>query len=109
MIDSPKPKTPLISASSTLSTSSWRTIRQRDAPSETRTLISRERCAARASSRLATFAQAISSTNADRAHQRQEDQADWAAVLALVERSRRGPEILVGVGIVVRQRARRST
>ena len=51
-----------MSASSTLSTSSCRTMRQRVAPSDTRTEISRERFAERASSRLATFAQAMSST-----------------------------------------------
>ena len=62
--DRASPTTPLISDSSTLSTSSCRTMRQRLAPSETRTAISRDRCAARASSRLATLAQAISSTNA---------------------------------------------
>ena len=48
----------------TLSTSSCRTMRQRDAPSEMRTDISRARLAERASSRLATLAQAISSTKA---------------------------------------------
>ena len=53
-----------MSESSTLSTSSCRTMRQRVAPSETRTDISRARAAERASSRLATLAQAISSTNA---------------------------------------------
>ena len=37
-------------------------MRQRVAPIDTRTAISRERCAERASSRLATLAQAISST-----------------------------------------------
>ncbi len=39
-------------------------MRHRVAPIETRTAISRERSAARARSRLATFAQAMSSTNA---------------------------------------------
>ncbi len=39
-------------------------MRQRVAPTETRTAISRERCADRASSRFATFAQAINRTNA---------------------------------------------
>ena len=63
-MDSANPKTPLMSASRTLSTSSCRTIRQRVAPSDTRTLISRDRPVARASSRLATFEHAISSTNA---------------------------------------------
>ena len=47
-----------------LSMRSCRTIRQRLAPRETRTAISRERCAARARSRLATLAQAMRSTNA---------------------------------------------
>ena len=60
----PRPTPPLMKASSRLSTISWRTIRHRVAPSETRTAISRDRCAARASSRLATFEQAMSSTNA---------------------------------------------
>ncbi len=46
----------------TLSTSNCRTIRTRDAPSATRMLISLARCADRASSRLATFAHAMSST-----------------------------------------------
>jgi hypothetical protein len=45
-----------------LSMRSCRTTRQRDAPSAMRTAISRERCAERASSRFATFAQAMSST-----------------------------------------------
>ena len=55
---------PLITASSTLSTSSCRTIRHRLAPSATRTATSRDRSAARASSRLATLEQAISRTKA---------------------------------------------
>ncbi len=55
---------PLSTASITLSISSWRITRQRDAPSATRTEISRARLVARDSSRLATFAQAISRTNA---------------------------------------------
>ena len=50
--------------SSTLSASSCRAIRQRDAPSATRTLSSWRRAFARASSRLAMLAQAISSTSA---------------------------------------------
>ena len=63
-IESPRPRTPLTIASRTLSTSSWRTMRQRLAPSDTRTAISRVRCVERASSRFATFAHAISSTKA---------------------------------------------
>jgi len=62
--DNPKPTTTLARASSTLSTSSWRTMRQREAPSEMRTLSSRARFAALASSRLATLEQAMSRTNA---------------------------------------------
>src|SRR5580693_3738504 len=50
--------------SSALSVKSWRKIRRRPAPRETRSAISRSRTAARASIRFATFAQAISSTNA---------------------------------------------
>ena len=52
------------SASTTLSVSSWRTSRIRPAPTAARTTISRPRAEARASSRLATLAQAISSTKA---------------------------------------------
>ena len=48
--------------SKTLSVSSWRTIRPRPAPRAARTDISRARAVARASSRLATLAQAMSST-----------------------------------------------
>ena len=48
--------------STTLSVSSWRTIRPRPAPIAARTDISRARAVARASSRLATLAQAMSST-----------------------------------------------
>ncbi len=59
----PIPSAPLIIDSRTLSTSNWRTIRQRLAPSDTRTAISRVRCADRASSRFATLAQAIRRTN----------------------------------------------
>ena len=54
---------PLTNASSTLSTRSCRMMRQRVAPIDTRTAISRERSAARARSRFATFAHAINRTN----------------------------------------------
>ena len=56
------PSAPPSTASSTLSTTSWRTSRQRRAPSAARITISRCRAAARASSRLAKFVQAINST-----------------------------------------------
>jgi len=46
-----------------LSTRSWRIMRVRPAPIAIRIEISRDRTAARASSRLATFAHAISNTN----------------------------------------------
>ena len=52
-----------MSDSTTLSVSSWRMIRRRPAPSAARTASSRVRALARASSRLATLAQQISSTN----------------------------------------------
>ena len=52
--------------------SNCRTMRQRPAPSATRTAISFCRAAARASNRLATFAQAISKHEADRAQQHQQ-------------------------------------
>ena len=56
------PAIPPMTASRTLSVSSWRSRRPRLAPSASRTAISRCRAAALESSRLATFAQAISST-----------------------------------------------
>ncbi len=59
---SPNPSRPPRQASMTLSMSSCRTIRPRLAPSAVRTAISRARYAERASSRLATFAHAMSST-----------------------------------------------
>ena len=51
------------SPSSTLSTMNCRTSRARDAPSATRTAISRVRADALTSSRLVMFAHAMSSTN----------------------------------------------
>ena len=50
-----------------LSTSIWRINRPRPAPSAERIAISRARPVARASSRLAAFTQAISSTRANTA------------------------------------------
>ena len=58
----PGPPTPPANDSSRLSASSWRTSCPREAPSDRRTAISRCRAKPRAISRLATFAQAISST-----------------------------------------------
>ena len=58
------PTAPPSAASSTLSVNSCRIRRQRPAPTASRTLISALRKAARASSRFATLAQAISSTSA---------------------------------------------
>ena len=57
------PVTPPPAASTPPSISNWRVSRKRDAPSATRTAISRSRTAARASIRFATFAHAISKTN----------------------------------------------
>ena len=56
------PSPPPITASSTLSVSSWRTSTPRPAPSAARIASSRARTVARAISRLATFATTISST-----------------------------------------------
>ena len=56
--------TPAIPESSSDSVSSCRTSRQRLAPSDNRIATSRRRPTARDSSRLATFAHAISSTSA---------------------------------------------
>ena len=55
---------PPVIASSTLSVSNWRTRRARPAPSAVRIAISFCRAADLANSKLATFAQAISRTNA---------------------------------------------
>ncbi len=60
---STSPATPAMAARTRLSIRSWRLIRSRPAPSAERTAISRPRSAARASSRFATFAHAISRTN----------------------------------------------
>ena len=57
------PNPPPSADSRTLSVSSWRRIRICPAPSAARTENSRWRAVARASSRLATFTQAISKTN----------------------------------------------
>ncbi len=57
------PNAPPMNPSTMLSTSSWRTTRQREAPSAILTAISRARVADRDNRRLATFAHAISSTN----------------------------------------------
>ena len=54
------PQMPASSEISRLSVSSWRTSRARRAPSDTRSAISPDRAAERASSRLAVLAQAIS-------------------------------------------------
>ena len=59
---SAKPRAPPKSASSVLSVSSWRTSRPRPAPSAARIASSRLRRSMRDSIRLATLAQAISST-----------------------------------------------
>ena len=59
-----RPSTVPQADSSALSASSCRAIRQRDAPSATRTLSSCRRALARASSRFAMLAHAISSTSA---------------------------------------------
>ena len=62
--ESPQPAAPASVASSRLSISNCRMICARPAPIAMRTDISCDRTAARASSRLATFAHAISSTTA---------------------------------------------
>ena len=58
----PHPLAPPATATSRLSVSARRTRRKREAPSAARTAISRSRPTARANSRLAILAQAISST-----------------------------------------------
>ena len=58
-----RPTMPPSTASSTLSSSACVTICRREAPSASRTAVWPRRATARASSRLATFAQAISSTS----------------------------------------------
>ena len=59
---SSKPSPPPTRARNMLSVSNWRTSRQRPAPSAARTAISRCRSAMRERNRLATLAQAMSST-----------------------------------------------
>ncbi len=57
------PRVPPASAMTPLSSNNWRAIAMRVAPSAARIAISRCRAVARASSRLATLAQAINSTS----------------------------------------------
>ena len=80
------------SASTTLSVSSCRTMRHWPAPSAERTAISRARAAPRASSRLATLPQAISSTTPDRREQH-EQALPVVADEAIPERRRRVAQI----------------
>ena len=63
-LDNQSPSPPAAKASIRFSTINCRTIRQRVAPTDARIAISRARPADRARSRLATFAQAMSRTNA---------------------------------------------
>ena len=63
IVASARPATALTDASTRLSVSNWRTTRAAPAPRAVRTAISRWRASARASSRFATLAHAISSRN----------------------------------------------
>ena len=99
----PSPSRPLTVDSSRLSTSSWRTMRQRLAPSDTRTASRASGAAERASSRLATLAHAISSTNATAPISDRKISLICGPVDAFVERHHAGRDVLVRVGIVVRQ------
>ena len=99
------PRPPPHSASTTLSVSSWRTIRPRPAPSAVRTAISRARAAPRASSRFATLPHAISSTRPDRCEQRQQPLPDVADEL-LDERHRPEADGLVVFWKIVTQARR---
>jgi hypothetical protein len=75
-IDNPSPSMPPMTASSTLSTSSCRTIRRRVAPSDTRTEISRDRFADRASRQVCDVRARDEQDETDRAHQREKHQPD---------------------------------
>ena len=66
------PAAPPTRPSTQVSVRSWRTRRNRSAPSEARTASSRRRASPRASSRLARFAQARSEHEGDRAEQHDE-------------------------------------
>ena len=95
---------PPMKPSTTLSSSSCRTTRQRVAPSAMRTAISRARCAERESSRLATFAQAMSSTKHDGAHHREEHDSAGAADEPFGERFHAdADEVLVRVRVCGRK------
>ena len=85
--------TPPANASSTLSTSSWRTIRPRDAPIASRTAISRRRPAARTRNRFATFAHATSSTSPTALNKQEESAAVAVVDARRVERVRRNPPV----------------
>ena len=70
-----RPAMPPSAASTRLSVSTCLTMRPRPAPIAARIASSRERAASRASSRLATLPQAISSTSADRGQQDEQPQS----------------------------------
>ncbi len=80
------PSAPPMAESSRLSVSSCLMSRARPAPSARRTAISRDRAEARASSRLAMFAQAISSTNATAPSEDQQSLLDVADHLRVQRR-----------------------
>ena len=96
----PEPGDAATNASSTLSTSSCRTRRQRVAPIEMRTAISRERPDARASSRLATFAHAISSTKATAPISDQNSTRICEPITCSANGVTDGGDVLVAVGII---------
>ena len=100
-----RPAAPPSSASSRLSVSSWRTRRPLPAPSATRTASSRPRLEALAITRLAMFAQAISSTNADRPEQREQTAFDVPDD-AVVEADQVDAGLFVEVGMLRLQPAR---
>ena len=89
-----------MSASSTLSTSSCRTMRQRVAPSETRTGDFARAMRRPRQQQVGDVGAGDQQHEPDRAHQRQEHRPDRAAVEALVERLDVRLDVLVGVRIV---------
>ena len=74
-------------ASSRLSTSNWRTIASRPAPSEVRMAISRRRDADRASSRLATLKHAIASNTPTAAYKISSEPCTWPVSSSRIDTS----------------------
>ena len=101
----PVPSAPPITASTRLSVTSCRTMRRRPAPSAERTASSRVRTVARASSRLATLAQQMRSTNPTTPRKSIDVERQIAADDRVVQALEHDAAALVGLRELLRQPA----